>query len=56
MPISNIVTLLIIIKICGRISASRLHKIVYILKMKIPYTFKFKDLLFTCRVWMKVLN
>ena len=39
MPTSNIVTLLMIIKICGRISASRLHKIIYILKMKIPYTF-----------------
>ena len=34
MPTSDIVTLLMIIKICGRISASRLHKIVYILKMK----------------------
>ena len=34
MPTSNIVTLLMIIKICGRISASRLHKIIYILKMK----------------------
>ena len=34
MPISDIVTLLMIIKICGRVSASRLHKIVYILKMK----------------------
>jgi len=34
MPTSDIVTLLIIIKICGRISASRLHKIIYILKMK----------------------
>jgi len=33
-PISDIVTLLMIIKICGRVSASRLHKIVYILKMK----------------------
>ena len=33
-PISNTVIILIIAKIYGRISASRLHKIVYILKMK----------------------
>jgi len=34
MPVSNTVMLLMIIKICGRISMSRLHKIVYILKLK----------------------
>jgi len=34
MPLSNTVIILIIAKICGRISASRLHKIIYILKMK----------------------
>ena len=34
MPTSNIVTLLMIIKIYGRVSVSRLHKIIYILKMK----------------------
>jgi len=33
-PLSNTVIILIIAKICGRVSASRLHKIVYILKMK----------------------
>jgi len=33
-PISNTVIILIIAKIYGRISASRLHKIVYIFKMK----------------------
>ena len=33
-PLSNTVIILIIAKICGRVSASRLHKIVYIFKMK----------------------
>jgi len=33
-PLSNTVIILIIAKICGRVSASRLHKIIYILKMK----------------------
>jgi len=34
MPISDTIIILMIIKICGRVSASRLHKIIYILKMK----------------------
>jgi len=34
MPLSDTVIILMIVRICGRVSASRLHKIVYILKMK----------------------
>ena len=34
MPLSDTVIILMIVRVCGRVSASRLHKIVYILKMK----------------------
>jgi len=34
MPLPNTVIISMIIKICGRASASRLHKIIYILKEK----------------------
>jgi hypothetical protein len=32
MPVSDTVIILIVVKICGRVSMSRLHKVVYILK------------------------
>ena len=45
MPISDIVTLLMIVKICGRVSVSRLHKIIYILKHKygVPLSLRYEN-------------
>ena len=33
-PLSDTVIILMIVRVCGRVSVARLHKIVYILKMK----------------------
>ena len=45
MPISDIVTLLMIVKICGRVSVSRLHKIIYILRHKygVPLSLRYEN-------------
>jgi hypothetical protein len=44
-PISDTIILLMVVKMCGRVSASRLHKVIYILKYKyrVPFNLRYES-------------